>query len=540
MLSRDVAELDRARELDVVVIGSGYGAGVMAARLSAHRTNGAAPKIAMLERGREFAPDDFPASGWSTWRETQIWRDDGRTGNPLGLFDVRIDPDVTTLVGCGLGGTSLINGNVSIKPHARVFDPAHWGSLTLQGLEPYYERARKVLGPEPTPTIFPKARLLEKCAQASDVGAAFRLADINVDFSECKACGNCVTGCRFGAKKTLTRTYLPIAVANGVAIYTHCEVMWIEQRRDRYAVHYRRTDKPSSPVRHVLARTVVLGAGTLGSTEILARSAERGLPVSTSVGHRFSCNGDLMALGYDFPDEVDSVGFVGSRVRSTPKAGPSITGIVDLRSPTGPLEESMIIEEGSFPGGLAALLRYVVEVIKLDSGKPVPHLRWKLWLEARFRELLDLLGIDTVDGALNHSQVYFAIGHDGAAGRVKLDPVTDRARVHWTDIGSQEVYKVADRWLTRLTRSAKGEPVSYPFYKSHGHSNMLTAHPLGGCPIGRVVNEHGQVLDGAGGIHERLYVADGSIVPTSLGVNPLWTISALAEWIAEQAIRRGP
>src|SRR5262249_19052607 len=130
-------------------------------------------------------------------------------------------------------------------------------------------------------------RLLEKCAQASGVGDAFSLADINVDFEACEACGNCVTGCRFGAKKTLTHTYLPKAVLNGVDIYTHCEVMWIEQRRDRYAVHYRRTDKPASPVQHVVARTVVLGAGTLGSTEILARSAARGLPVSASVGHRF-------------------------------------------------------------------------------------------------------------------------------------------------------------------------------------------------------------------------------------------------------------
>jgi len=188
MLSHDVGDLEPAGDFDIVIIGSGYGAAVMAARLSGIRTSGRKPTIAVLERGREYAAEDFPSDGWSTWKETQIWRGDDLTGHRLGMFDVRMDPNVTTLVGCGLGGTSLINAGVSIKPQARVLDQPQW-PVSFAELEPYYARAHAMLKPAHTPTVYRKARFLEECAIKAGRPNTWELATINVDFSSCTACG---------------------------------------------------------------------------------------------------------------------------------------------------------------------------------------------------------------------------------------------------------------------------------------------------------------------------------------------------------------
>jgi cholesterol oxidase len=544
-LSADVAALGtgrRARDFDVVVIGSGYGAGVLAARLST-----APLSIAVLERGRELRAEDFPTHGRALRGETQIHDGAARLGSPLGLFDVRLNPELAVLVGCGLGGTSLINANVSILPSPRVFtDPAWPVALTPAALAPYFARARAMLRPALTPVLYGKALQLQRLAHA--VGAPFGSTEVNVNFTpparpsdqpQCTLCGNCVMGCRYGAKNTLCETYLPVAKRNGVKLFTHCAVRWIERRGDRYVVHYHRVTADGRATAHALgARAVVVGAGALGSTEILLRSAAHGLAVSPRLGERFSGNGDSMALGYDFPDEVDSVGF-GPRTRRAPKVGPTISGIVDLRSDdvTRPLHESLIIEEGAFPGAMASLLRYVVQIAATVAGSPT-KLPLRLWAAARWRELLDFLGVDPLDGVLNHTQLYFAIGHDGSGGRLVLED--DRVRVRWPGITELPVFEVAERRMRALTESRHGQHVHNPFWHAGKLSRMITAHPLGGCALGDdsdrgVVNDRGQVYDGQGGVHERLFVVDGAIVPTSVGVNPLWTITALAEWIAEHA-----
>jgi len=160
-----------------------------------------------------------------------------------------------------------------------------------------------------------------------------------------------------------------------------------------------------------------------------------------------------------------------------------------------------------------------------------------MWL----RELLDVIGLDLRAGALNHTQMFFVIGHDDSGGTLKLDG--DRVHVVWPKIGELREYDIAKQLLDKVIDDGGGSAIDYPFYRHYGHSKMLSAHPLGGCVIGEtsdhgVVNAHGQVFDGEGGLHDGLYVADGSIIPTSLGVNPLWTITALSEWIAEKAVAR--
>ena len=105
---------------DVVIIGSGYGGAITAARLAAAQWPGAKPSICVLERGREWLPGQFPdnlQAGATALRNAV---------NPLGLYDFRIGPDIGAWMASGLGGTSLINANVAIEPDSEVFDNPQW------------------------------------------------------------------------------------------------------------------------------------------------------------------------------------------------------------------------------------------------------------------------------------------------------------------------------------------------------------------------------------------------------------------------------
>jgi cholesterol oxidase len=402
-----------------------------------------------------------------------------------------------------------------------------------------------------------KLEILENMADKS--GARHMRAEINVTQQPydgdpangipprpgCSACGNCVTGCNHGAKNTLCATYLPMAKHHGAKLFTQCEVRSVERSGDAWIVHYRRIssdgDATHTTDRKLHARAVVLGAGALGSTEILLRSAAAGLPLSKRLGARFSGNGDALAIGYNFPAELDSVGF-GRRPRTDHLVGPSITGIVDFRDGRQPLAKQFIVEEGAFPGSLRALLRYAIELAPLSN---LSHARVRVgpWLGKRWRELLDLLGVDPLDGLLNHSEVYLVIGHDMIGdmpgGRLGLEQ--DRIRVAWPGAGDLPVFTLGDQKTKELSESMGGDQVHNPLWKSKLlGSHLVTVHPLGGCTMADdvergVVNASGQVFDADGGTHAGLYVVDGSIVPTSVGVNPLWTITALAERIAEVA-----
>ena len=123
--------IDRmSREYDVVVVGSGYGGAIAASRLAR-----AGLKVCVLERGQEFQPGDFPESPAEGFQEIQVDLPDRRIGSDTGLFDFRINPDISVLSGCGLGGTSLINANVAVRPDPRVWTDPAWPEAIRADLE---------------------------------------------------------------------------------------------------------------------------------------------------------------------------------------------------------------------------------------------------------------------------------------------------------------------------------------------------------------------------------------------------------------------
>ena len=508
---------------DVVVVGSGYGGGVAASRLSR-----AGQSVCVIEKGKEFLTGEFPSRLPELRRELQLNGGKMRSGSRTGLFDFRLGADIHVLVGCGLGGGSLINAGVALKPDARVFADPVWpdevrdDGLLAQG----FERAATML----RPTRYARAEELAKyrALEAASAGLAKApvAAPVVVSFEEtvnpagvtqpaCTLCGDCCSGCNVGAKNTVAMTYLPDARAHGAEIFTELSVSHIAKRDGGWRIHFAPTDAKDGTSSFVDAKTVVLAAGTLGSTEILLRSRERGLGVSDRLGMSFSANGDIIAFALGGRERVNGIGvgfppkYIGDAV------GAAVAGQIELPDARD-LDRSMIVQEGVLPSALAPLL----PVFFIAGGR----------LLGAAQSLIK----GVYHGPLSHLHTFFVVSHDDAKGRIRLD--NGSAKIEWPGAGTEPVYARVDQALTKAAEAVGARYIKSPLATTSMGVKPATAHPLGGCGMGEdagrgVVNHKCQVFDGKGetSVHAGLYVCDGSVIPRSIGVNPLLTITALAE-----------
>jgi cholesterol oxidase len=515
----------------VVVVGSGYGAGVAASRLAR-----AGKRVAILERGREFLTGEFPSRFPDLRQQMQVTGRRLRIGAPTGLYDVRLGEDMHVLVGCGLGGGSLINAGVTLRPDPRVFRDEVWPTefardgLVAEG----YARAARWIRPARDPDAAQRTKFKALALSGAALGEEPVVAPVAVSFREtinpagirqpaCTGCGDCCGGCNVGAKNTVALTYLPDAVQHGAHVFTHAAVRHVAQAaRGRWRVHFARQDKEApgktADTMSVSADIVVLAAGTLGSTEILLRSRERGLALSDRLGRRFSANGDIIAFGYGAGLPVNAIGVGHPAKVSDLDVGAAVSGQLEIVDEDD-LARSLTIQEGVLPSALAPIL----PALFLPNG--------------RLLGALQSLISGVYKGPFSSLQTFFAVSHDSAGGRLALED--DRLALQWPSAKDEPVYQRVDAALEALVRRAGGRYVKNPLAGTMMGHQPATAHPLGGCSVGReredgVVNHKGQVFDGnphagSADVHEGLYVIDGSVIPRSLGVNPLLTITALAE-----------
>lgn len=527
----------------VVIVGSGYGGAIAASRLAR-----AGQKVCLLERGREFQPGEYPNRTLTAAEHFQIDAPDLKQGDATALYDLRLNPDIDVFVGCGLGGTSLVNANVALRPDRRLFADPCWPAALRGDLDGEvargYERAEAMLQPRPYPEQAPKLRKLAALeASAVALKAKFSRPPINVTFESgvnpagvhqpaCNGCGDCCSGCNYGSKNTVLMNYLPDAVNHGAEIYTKVAVRSLERQGDRWLIHYQLLDDDrdrfAAPELALTADMVILSAGTLGSTEILLRSRARGgLPLSAQLGKRFSGNGDVLAFDYNADREINGIGFGDNAPDGREPVGPCITGVIDMRDQPD-VDDGMVIEEGSIPGGLAPLLADSFAAGARAEGRKAQSFNEAAALEREAKSQLR----GAYAGAVRNTQTYLVMSHDGSDGEMSL--VDDRLRVSWPGVSARPAFRRADRTLAAASEPLGGIYLRNPAWKMM--HNLISVHPLGGCAMAEdaehgVVNHRGQVFAGASGaaVHPGLYVSDGAVMPRSLGVNPLLTISALTE-----------
>ncbi|HCB48517.1 MAG TPA: GMC family oxidoreductase [Chloroflexi bacterium] len=530
----------------VVVVGSGYGGAIAASRLAR-----AGQQVCLLERGVERHPGEYPNDEIETLPEIQTNLPSEHLGKQTALYDFHINDTMTILVGCGLGGTSLINANVSLRPDPRVFDDPRWPQALRDDLdnllEDGYQRAEAMLKPVPYPQDFPslaKAESLELSAGA--IGADCYRLPINVTFENgvnhvgveqraCVLCGDCISGCNYWAKNTTLMNYLPDARNHGAEIYCQISVRRIERHDDHWRLRYQVLEEDQEtfdgPLASVGADIVILAAGTLGSTEILLRSQMAGLSLSEKLGQGFSGNGDVGGIAYNADRPVNSVGFGRQKPGKIKPVGPTITSVIDLRKKLD-VNQGVVIEEGSLPGslakGLPVALAKAARLVGEDTDRGLAD-----QIRELARKWISMIR-GAYHGAVLHSQIYLVMSHDDSGGQLNL--VNDRIRIIWPDIGRQSFVRLINAYLAEATQAIGGTIVENPAWRMLPSKNMVTAHPLGGCIMGEdasqgVVNHKGQVFSGANGtaVHDGLFVCDGAVIPRSLGANPLLTISAVAE-----------
>jgi cholesterol oxidase len=530
-----------------VVIGSGYGASVAALRL-AERGVAREGSLLVLERGREWLPGDFPEDLPALGAEV-------RTAlQPLGLLDHQGDvrADVDVIGASGLGGTSLINAAIFLRPMANVWAQPEWPRALREDaarglLEGDFARAEAML----RPTTGPHARSLARARAHRDM---LRLEvprgelSLAINHEEgraahglrqraCVGCGNCCGGCNVGAKNTLTATYLPAAATLGARLVTQVEVTHLEklpvvrEGGARWLVHYVRHAHGPFGVRStegsLTARHVYLGAGSAGTTRILLRSEQAGLDLSRHLGARVSANGDVLGAIYNTPRFVGPMPWRDTRgAGREPAVGQTISLFADLRARDVPLAEQFVLLDGVIPRpfvpAAARALGLHPSVVAGALGSPEAALRLA-------RDAMPAL-YPPSDGALAHTMIVLACGHDSSGGRYVLE---DGAfYVRWPGVRGEPSFEAIHRVMEACARELGGVFVENP--RSALGGVMQATHPLGGAPMGETVDEGvvdhcGRVFDPRGGLHEGLHVLDAAAIPRSLAAPPLATISALAE-----------
>ncbi|WP_295546742.1 alkaline phosphatase D family protein [uncultured Pseudacidovorax sp.] len=391
--------------------------------------------------------------------------------------------------------------------------------------------------------------------------------------SACTGCGNCVSGCNEDAKLSLTKTYLPAARRAGARLFTGATVLsvhWDDGHRFPWALRIVRTAERAlyeglrggvaapMPTRwvHVLrARHVVLAAGTFGSTEILLRSRLaqtdadglrwHGLSTSERLGERVSGNGDDVACIAELEAPANALGETSAGPNDEP-TGPTISAMIRFRDGAD-ARLSTLVQDGGVPGLLGPVFQELIQtlttVARLDDPAAPPA--------DGSDDLAPQPQVRT------HSLTLLGMGHDDSPARIELDAQGDRVRWLWPRPEQAEAPPLHRARVQAGTGGRHGRYLRNPgsgilpdtlssLMSGPDMGQVLaTVHPLGGCAMADdatqgVCNHVGQVFRGAGGtdVHEGLYVMDGSVIPTSLGVNPMLTITALAERSCAELIAR--
>ena len=542
---------------DAIVVGSGFGGSVLAYRLAE-----AGRSVCVLERGKPYPPGSFPRSPREL--STAFW--DPSEGL-YGLFNVWSFKGLGAVVSSGLGGGSLIYANVLLRKPERWFvqeDLAkggyeHW-PVSRSDLDPHYDRVETMLDGQ----RYPFADTTPKTAALRDVGKKLGreliLPKLAVTFANegdepavgvpireerpnlhgvprytCRLVGECDIGCNFGSKNTLDLNYLSEAKRHGAEIWARSEVRSFEPREGGgYVVHYVEHDAADEgrkldtgdphvrPERRLTCDRLVLAAGTLGSTYLLLKSRAAFPGLSHKLGTRFGGNGDLLtfAVGADRPLE--------------PSYGPVITGALHVPDALdGGPGRGFYVEDAGFPefaawlvqatqgpGALWRFRRVAARVVlgllrrqpEVDLSAEVSRLLSNTRVAAGSLPLLGM-GRDIPDGTMELTE----------GGSLQVDWVKGKSGPFFDRLGD-----FASEIAEALGARFKRNPTWYL-------GRLITVHPLGGCPLGRTIDEG--VVDPYGEVfgYPGFTIADGSVMPGPVGPNPSLTIAALADRFADRA-----
>lgn len=572
-LSLDPEQLQA--EYDVLIIGSGTGGSIAAARIAeANAKDKLGLRIALIERGKEWMPGEFPET------EAQLAGcvrngNSSQVKNPLGLFEFHDKGDLQVLRACGLGGSSLVDMGVSKMPDIRVFEQEGWPDEIRKDIE-YgrfmrgFKKAEEVLDKQDRPfglqlerynQVAKGAGLLSTDDERVGEGqidhqylmnfGAPMTNEQGVEINTCNLCGSCMSGCNEGARNGVAETYLTMAHSQGVEIYSRTEARFLE--RDEYgrtvAYVYKHDgndlDWSSGPMLFpITARVVIVAAGTVGSSELLLRTrtiskrSDDGsaalFSMSSLIGKRVGRNGNMFVSVYNCRKPCDSVALgAADCAKAKYKVGPASTSAIDSAGSLAPLRDSVNFYDIAFPAPLMGTLKAGFKSLDLQSTAS--------GLGAMFggfkRKLFEGSGHNR-NAALNHSLAFLILGHDDHDGRIGLDK-DGSVGFRWPQGAENEVFKTARAKGELIAKNLEGAYVVEPEWDYQLGTKPMVLQPIGGCVmannrVGGVVDHSGRVFDAndednAEAILLGLYVMGSPTIPTALAAPPTLTVAGLTE-----------
>jgi cholesterol oxidase len=550
-----------ADPFDAVVVGSGFGGSVMTYRLAEKKLN-----VCLLERGKKWPPGSFPRTPFQF--SQALW--DPNEGR-YGLFDVWSFAGLGALISSGLGGGSLIYCNVMLRKDAHWFaevesDGTRRWPITLEDLEPHYKAVAPFLKPVEYPPHYrdtlkthafyeaAKKRGLDPFypplavtfAPSKDAtGTPFDTPEQNLHNAQrytCRLVGECNAGCNFGSKNTLDFTYLSAAAELGATIRCCNEVKRFEPCEGMYrivvadhsnavaadqanAAEGRRTSTPPE-WRALFTRRLILSAGALGTPYLLLINRSAFPKLSPCLGTRFSGNGDFLTFAVRSPKPLE------------PAVGPVITTSVrvadTLDDPPGE-GPGHYVQDGGYPDFLATVAQMLA----------LPRVAWAgrrtglkvLWGKVTGRpdthlsaEVADLLGEPRLTAG---TLPLLGMGREEPQGRMRLrNGLLD---VEWSFDRAKPYFDHVRETMRAIADGLEAELDDNVLWNLNA---VITVHPVGGCPMGATPAE-GVVDPGNGQVHNYpgLHVADGSVMPGTVGANPSMTIAAVANRFADGILR---
>jgi cholesterol oxidase len=522
-------------DFDLIVIGSGFGGSV-----TAHRLVEKGYRVAVMEMGRRWTPENLPRTSWSIHR--WFWRPNLAL---RGFFNMRFFRHVTILHGCAVGGGSITYACTLLRPPDTVWDCGSWKGLADWKTEmpQHFATASRMLGVTENKILGPADHLLKKVADAAGIGETFYRTYVSIfqspegepggqtfpdpyfggegpERTTCMACGGCMMGCRHGAKNSLDQNYLYLAEKHGAKVFAETRVTDVKPLNgltDGSAGYEVSTVKSTAFLnrhpRRFTCRGVVFAASSLGTMELLFHLKEKGsLPaISDQLGKRVRTNSESL-IGVRVPgsrEDLSTGVAIGSGVYIDEH-----THIEAVRYPAGSDAMSLLatILTGGHPGPgrvalwlrnlWASLLRHPIHTFRIFQP-----MGWA-------RECVILLCMQALDGHLDmrwERHIYWPFRKFLVSRGQRVPTFIPQAN-EFAQKFAQVAGGTAMSMLPEILFNVPG-----------------TAHCLGGAVIGRspqdgVVDSRNRVFG-----YKNLYVCDGSVVAANLGVNPSLTITALTE-----------
>jgi cholesterol oxidase len=522
-------------DYDVLVVGSGFGGSVSALRLAEKGY-----RVHVIESGRRFADDDFAKTSWNLRR--YLWAPRLKC---FGVQRIHRLPDVMILAGAGVGGGSLNYANTLYVPPAPFFQDPQWAHITdwQSELAPHYKTASRMLGVVTNPCEGPVEQIMRQTAEDLGVGDTFIKTPVAVYFGKpgqrvpdpyfggagpertgCIECGNCMVGCRVGAKNTLVKNYLALAERLGATIEPMRTVVAVEPIDDgRREAGYRVTTEATGAWfrktrKTVTASQVIFAAGAWGTQRLLQRMSYDGLlgDLSPRLGWLTRTNSEALggAMAVRVPRGVDLT--KGVAITSSFHVDHE-THVENVRYGKGSnamgLLATILVEGG---GSTPRPVRFAGQAAR----HPVTFLRAlsvRRWSERTIIGLVMQSRNNSLTVSAKRHRLTGGVGLTSKRGHGESNPT-------WIPSGHRALRQLAVRLEERggvpaTPGGSLGEIADIP----------MTAHYLGGAvisddPAKGVVDPWHRVWSYPG-----LHIVDGSAVSANLGVNPSLTITAQAE-----------